>query len=136
MAIDFSSTIDGTHLRGGVGISSAIRDNLIEALMRDSIYVNVHTVAEPNGEIRGQVRETSQLAFDATLDRDELVAGGGVPLVPSDGFGVAILYLNNSFDTLFYDAMYSDLTGPIQAAYFYQGTATTMGSTVKTVCYR
>ncbi|MBI3331867.1 CHRD domain-containing protein [Candidatus Peregrinibacteria bacterium] len=38
-----------------VGLWSDISDNAIDALLNGQIYVNVHTRANPNGEIRGQV---------------------------------------------------------------------------------
>ena len=35
--------------------SSALTDEQVTALFKDSMYVNLHTVANPGGEIRGQL---------------------------------------------------------------------------------
>lgn len=52
----------------------------LEALFRGGLYVNVHTVANPGGEIRGQILPGTGLHLMASLDGNQenpSVAGGG-----------------------------------------------------------
>ncbi|MCO6487168.1 MAG: CHRD domain-containing protein [Phaeodactylibacter sp.] len=48
-----------------------LTDDLIKELLAGNIYVNVHTAANPGGEIRGQVLLSSGTAFTAKLAGDQ-----------------------------------------------------------------
>ncbi|WP_111641668.1 CHRD domain-containing protein [Marinimicrobium alkaliphilum] len=63
----------------------------IYALRTANLYVNVHTDAYPDGEIRGQI-----LPDDTVLILFDLSAGQGVPAVTSDASGLGYLTLNTA----------------------------------------
>ena len=45
----------------------ALTPSLISGLLRDSLYVNFHTTANPNGEIRGQVTSVARIGVVSNL---------------------------------------------------------------------
>jgi hypothetical protein len=67
----FPITFDSTHTASGTwsrsGGSNNLTDNMIDALLRGEIYVNVHTPSHPAGEIRGQLVAASGTDFKAEL---------------------------------------------------------------------
>lgn len=119
---DLSSFISGNRISGSVDPSM-----YLEALKGDSLYLNIHTAANPNGEIRGQLVLEHYLHFDAMLDE----AQETTPVTgTNDGIGEATMKLNYTFDTLWYHAQMNDLSGPITAAHFHKGEAGTSGGVV------
>lgn len=110
------SAITNSHFHtGAVGVSGPVivgteafrTGNVIEgeitptaafltALAAGQIYFNVHTAANPGGEVRGQVLPTVRsLAHDARLTGAQMV-----PAVTTTGHGVAVLRLNTTLDTV------------------------------------
>jgi DNA-binding beta-propeller fold protein YncE len=61
--------------------------DFLEALEAGDVYINIHTMSEPDGEIRGQVR--APITFAATLSGDQ-----EVPPVESSATGEAQLTLS------------------------------------------
>jgi hypothetical protein len=131
VALGLESTIqsDSISMLGGVRVSNW--PDLMVALMSDSIYLNLHTSTAANGEIRGQLRSTKTLRFDAWLNSAAIVAGGGTVAKPSMGYGVSTLWLNNSMDTLRYQVLFTGLTSNAAAAHFHNGEANQSGGVVK-----
>ncbi|MES2380689.1 MAG: CHRD domain-containing protein [Bacteroidota bacterium] len=124
---------DSISLVGGVSIAAADWTPLLASLMADSIYLNLHTAANPGGEIRGQLRSSKNLRFDAWLNSAAITAGGGTLAKPSMGYGVSTLWLNNSMDTLQYHVFFTGLTSPANAAHFHNAEANMSGGVVKEV---
>src|SRR5262249_34674416 len=58
--VDLSSLLDGNTIRGQVTITP---DDL-DALANGNIYINVHTIDHPDGEIRGQLNYIPGITFD------------------------------------------------------------------------
>ncbi|MES2780850.1 MAG: CHRD domain-containing protein [Bacteroidota bacterium] len=131
VALGLESTIqqDSMSMVGGVSVSNWT--DLMVALMSDSLYLNLHTTTVANGEIRGQLRSTKTLRFDAWLNPAAIVAGGGSLGKPSTGYGVSTLWLNNTMDTLRYNVLYTGLTSNAAAAHFHNGEANQSGGVVK-----
>lgn len=69
---------------------------LVEMIRSGDAYVNVHTTANPNGEIRGQLALAS-FDFSASLS-----GGNEVPAVSTEGTGLATFNLNDSQTSLDY----------------------------------
>lgn len=131
LGLDNLISANGTSLNGGVTINGVTWTNLMAALMNDSVYINFHTSAFPNGEIRGQLSTTKTLRFDSYLTSAAITAGGGSLTTPSNGNGVSTLSLNNSMDTLTYQVFFNGLTSNAVAAHFHLGEPNQSGGVVK-----
>lgn len=133
VALGLESTIamDSLSLVGGVAVLPATWTNLMAALMKDSVYLNIHTPANPGGEIRGQLMTTKKLHFDAWLNQAQITAGGGTPSKASMAYGVSTLTLNASFDTLWYNVLFTGLTSNATMAHFHNAEPNASGAVVK-----
>lgn len=103
-------------------ISAAIAKPLIAAMMSDSIYFNVHTAVNPNGEIRGQVFLQSDYHFWSIMS-----GFSEVPIVNTAALGLSSFVLSTSLTRIEYKAVVSGLSGPITAAHLHYGSATVAG---------
>lgn len=86
-----------TYVSGNV-IEGELTPNatVLAALASGQVYINIHTAANPGGEIRGQlVRQVRHLGHDARLDGAQMV-----PAVTTTAKAVAYGRLNATFDTL------------------------------------
>lgn len=84
--------VSGNTLEGELTPNAAV----LAALASGQVYINIHTAANPGGEIRGQlVRQVRHLGHDARLDGAQVV-----PAVTTTAKGVAFGRLNATFDTL------------------------------------
>lgn len=134
-----SGPITGAHLHKGatgvnggveINLTSGVMDNRISmsvdptgilgALDSGNIYINIHTAANPGGEIRGQLKiAKSVLYFDAVLDtmqENTPVMAAGNPT------GVAWFNLSAGLDTLDYDILVEDVTGTPTGVHLHMGT--------------
>ena len=132
--------IDGGVVRGiaddldgntasGVWSSSdqeSLTDELIEALMEGELYLNVHTAANPGGEIRGQVIASGGIGAAVQLDAQQ--SGGDVV---SDGSGTAALTLSHG--GLAFALTATGLTGPISNAHFHEAPPGEDGGVVRSI---
>lgn len=123
VAVSLSTNVNGDEISG---VITAPSQAVIDSLFANSIYFNVHTLANPNGEIRSQlVWEKNYLYFDAKLDGNQ-----EVPPLITGAKGAATIKINASFDTLWYDVSVTNLSGPITGAHFHNGVVLTTGAVV------
>lgn len=139
-----SSPITGVHLHEGpAGVSGGVVKDLdaylngnsisgsfdtitfLSQLINDSIYINVHTVNNPNGEVRGQLTLMPYVYYDGALTGSQQV-----PPVATTAIGEAVLKMNHTFDTLWYDVQTNGLSGAITDAHFHLGSVGTSGGVV------
>ena len=106
----------GPFMNGNVISGSADPTAYLSALLADSIYINVHTVNNPGGEIRGQLRMQPYLHYDAKMDTAQETGA----VTGANGFGVSTLRFNYTLDTAWYDAQVTGLSGAIQASHFHK----------------
>ena len=116
VVVDLGDGIDGNVISGS--FNPADFENLLEQMMAGDIYINVHTAEFPAGEIRGQLMLNKRLVHDAYLDTEQEIPA---PTENAMGNGLAIVALNYTMDTLFYDVQVEGLTGPITGAHFHDG---------------
>ncbi len=141
VADGLSGAIMGAHLHmGAIGMSggvvadltSDIMGNTIVAsvdpttfladLLAGNIYINLHTAANPNGEIRGQLLTDKKIAFDAWIDGAQ-----ETPAVTTNAIGLASVKLNTMMDTLWYDVVLNGLSSTASGAHIHTGAAGVAG---------
>ena len=99
-------------LKGSFDATSTV--GFIDSLMIGSIYVALHTSANPAGELRGQLMKSNTVAFDAMLDVNQQTQ-----TVTGMGMGLSIMELNSTMDTIYYKTLVSGLSGAITAAHIH-----------------
>ncbi|MEP6793977.1 MAG: CHRD domain-containing protein [Saprospiraceae bacterium] len=99
--------------------------DFLDALMNGGLYVNIHTVNNPGGEIRGQLLIPEGLAFDASLDGTQ-----ENPAVNTQGKALAIVTVRPDLSELEYYVVFDSLSGPATAAHFHVGAPGTSGGVV------
>ncbi len=119
---NLTTMVNGNVIMGDVDPSMYLAD-----LKNGDLYINIHTAANPGGEIRGQLMMEPYVQFDAMLDTaQETTPVTGM----ANGMGVASVRVNYTFDTLWYDIQLNNLTGAVQAAHFHKGGAGVSGGVV------
>ena len=110
--------VKGNQISGQVTVTKAI----LAAINGYGIYINVHTAANPNGEMRGQIFYESDLHFVSVM-----TGGGEIPAVSTNALGLGSFILT-SLSKLEYKVMVTGLSGPITAANIHFGNAGKIGS--------
>ena len=120
-AVDLSPLISGNTIVGEVDATTPT--DLIDSLLAGSIYINIHTTANPSGEIRGQLWLDKRLGFDAWLNTaQQTTAPTG-----SSATGAAYFSLNTTLDTLWYEILAESLSGAITGIHLHDGAVGTDG---------
>lgn len=136
-----SGAIDGAHLHSGaMGTNGGVVQDLGAGIMGNTImlsvdptayladlkagniYINIHTAANPGGEIRGQLMLPDALYFDAAINGAQQV-----PAVTTSAMGVASFELSKTFDQLTYKVVLDGLSGAIDGAHLHSGALGTNG---------
>ena len=117
--IAYTLNSSGNVLSGTLDVGGAF----IDSLYRELVYVNVHTAANPGGEIRGQVSYSGQIAFDAFATG----AGETVP-TNSKGKSIAVAWLDPALDTMTYLVLYDSITPT--SGHFHLGAKGTNGAVI------
>ncbi|MBC6698970.1 CHRD domain-containing protein [Hymenobacter puniceus] len=115
VVLDLFSLVNGNVIEGEVTPTPAI----VTAMLAGQIYINVHTAANPGGEIRGQlIRDARYLSHDARLDGAQMV-----PANASTAKAVSFLRLNTTLDSLRIFVAHTGLSGPATNFALYQADA-------------
>lgn len=156
-AQNLSGDVTGAHIhRGALGVAGevvkdlSVEDNshfstvwrksdasqpLTDALLADArngnLYVNLHTVIHPNGELRGQFGSSLPLLDAMFWFNGKLTGDQETPAVNTDASGVVRLKLNATTNEAEVDGYVSGLSGPIRGAHVHQGAAGVAGAVVK-----
>ena len=108
----------GNTLTGTVDVTNAIFDSLVN----NKLYLNIHTLNNPNGEIRGQVfYEGDGIGFDGLLSGAQ-----ETPAVTTTASGTMYALIRPTLDTLDYAVQVTGLTPT--AAHFHGGVAGVSGN--------
>lgn len=96
--------------------SISVNEDDILALLADDYYVNVHTAANPGGEVRGQITGYEEFDFfEAFLDGDQ-----EVPPVNTDATGFGFFNFDDGNAVVYYNVSVSDITD-VTAAHIHTG---------------
>lgn len=87
-----------------------LTDSLIVALLNNKLYINIHTAANPGGEIRGQVVLASGFGANANLNG----ASENPPVVTSATGTSEITFTDYG---LVYSITVNGLSGPVTSAH-------------------
>ena len=93
--------------------------------LRGLYYINVHTAANGGGEIRGQIRLESEIAYSATL-----TGAQEVPAVSTPATGLGSFILSQSQDVLKFRVVIAGLSSALTNAHFHTGAAGVVGPVV------
>ena len=116
-AVAFPLTFSGNVVSGALVTSGAFEDSLNNG----NVYINIHTAANPNGEIRGQVYyQGAGIGFDGIIEGAQ-----EVPAVTTTAKGVMYAIVRATLDTLDYIVQVNGLTPT--AAHFHKGATGTNG---------
>ena len=123
VVVDLTGSIMGNAIVGVADISSFV--GFDDDLAAGNVYVNLHTAANMNGEIRGQLTYDNQVAFDGFLN-----GMAEVPAVTTPATGVAEFSLSSDFTSINYRIQVEGLSGAIMGAHLHEGAAGTNGPVV------
>ena len=93
-------------------------DSIAGALLSGQIFINVRSVKNPNGEIRGQLLPVNGLGFTISLDASQ--TGQSSDTSKATGTGWAVL--DNTGSNLLYNITLAGLTGELSFAHFHYGS--------------
>lgn len=115
---DLSAGISGNRIKIGIPISVAQRSKLLGG----SYYLNIHTAANPNGEIRGQIKlETDKTFFCRLLGANE------VPSVTTTAIGYARFNLSANDSIVEVNIAATNISG-VNGAHIHYGGKTVNGA--------
>jgi hypothetical protein len=93
----FSADMTGTIALSSAGAAGPSPQALVDALDKGLLYVNIHSAANPGGEIRGQILSPGDTLYVATL-----TGAQETPPVTSTGTGHATVILNSTLTSIKY----------------------------------
>lgn len=110
--VNFSAFVDGNMMQTVV---SPVDPALITKMIDQELYLNVHTAANPSGEIRGQIKLETDWGYQAQLSAEQETME-----VMSDATGLASFNLSLDNYKLEARVAIDGLTGPITGAHLHQ----------------
>ena len=96
----------------------------VAAIRAGTTYFNLHTTADPGGEIRGQITAAGDAYFAA------LNGGQEVPPVSTVGSGQGLAVISSDASTVTYLVVYGGLSGGVNAAHIHTGAAGVAGGVI------
>ncbi len=115
--VGFTDNIEGNSIRTTI-TGEALTPELLEAMFNEGLYFNIHTEANPGGEIRGQILLETDKAYTGMLDSAQEVPAGS-----SEATGLATFNLSKQGNEVNYYVVVEGLTGPIQMAHLHEAPA-------------
>ena len=107
-----ATMVPGFFMSSAVAVDSILKIRLLA----NELYFNVHTAANPGGEIRGQIESNVRSTFGF-----DLCSAQEVPPNSSTGIGAGLVSVDRSHTSLHYALLVDGLTGPAAAAHLHKG---------------
>lgn len=117
VVVDLSGDIDGNVISGTIS-GAAVTESLIIEMLEGNVYLNVHTAANPDGEIRAQINRVAREGYSVNLSGEQEVPSISVP---ANGGGIVTISRNR--DNAHVMLVVKDLSGPITAAHIHNAVA-------------
>lgn len=113
--IDLTSGINGNLISSTVtGLNLPL--SLISKILAGECYINLHTAANPNGEIRGQLLLEADKSFQVTLNGLQ-----EVPSVITNAYGTGYFNLSKDASKIKYLIVMQGLSAPLTGAHLHLG---------------
>ena len=113
VVFDMSPDIMGNRITGKI-TGATLTTTLINNFLRGAIYMNLHTAANPNGEIRGQVYRLAREGYTYAMNGAQ-----ETPMVTTSAAGSGIVSIDRDQDNAHYMFVASGLTSG--GAHFHKG---------------
>ncbi|MBK9983767.1 MAG: CHRD domain-containing protein [Saprospiraceae bacterium] len=114
-----------TSIIGNVASGEWDATDFLDALSNGGLYVNIHTVNNPGGEIRGQLLLQEGLTFDVSMDGTQ-----ENPAVNTQGKALGIATVRPDLSEVEYFVVFDSLSGSATGAHFHAGVPGTSGGVV------
>lgn len=114
----------GSRLSGYLTGTDISPEKLVKYL-RGQYYINIHTAAQPAGEIRGQIRLESDIPALTSLTGNQ-----EVPAVTTTATGLGTFTLNQNLEKFKFRVVLAGLSSAITGAHFHTGATGTNGPIV------
>ena len=118
------SMVRGNRVSGYLTGADIAPDRLAKYL-RGLYYINIHTAANPGGEVRGQILLETDAAFVANL-----TGGQENPAVSTPATGLGVFSLSQSQDKLKFRVVFDNLTGALTVTHLHTGAIGANGPVV------
>lgn len=122
--ISLNTSISGNKISGMV-TGSTLTNNILSLLLEGGLYLNIHTTANPGGEIRGQVWPLLREGYTYLLEGTQ-----EVPPVITTAKGSGFASLNREQNELYYEFVYNDLSDSFTSSHFHKALAGTSGGVI------
>lgn len=118
--IDLSEYISGNRLNAQIG-GTIVKDN-IALLIGNQLYIQVNTLSNPDGHMRGQIELEADWNFEADLS-----GLNEVPEVLGVAYGLGSFEMDLEQTQLRFNIICQELSGPITGAKLFSGSADAVG---------
>ena len=119
----FPLTFSGNTARG---VWNNIPDSILAKLFNGQLYVNIHSSANPGGEIRGQFNFADGIGFTASIDGNQ-----ENPPVSTNGSGTGFAIIENNGQQVSYRFTIAGLSSNFSASHLHNAPTGANGSVVK-----
>jgi hypothetical protein len=108
------------------GVWTGYADSILVQMLKQNIYMNVHTSTNPGGEMRGQLIHQGEVLLTANLSGTQ-----EVPPVTTTGQGTGWAILRNDVSSIYYRETFARLSTPFSAGHIHVGASGTNGKVIK-----
>ncbi|MEZ5016404.1 MAG: CHRD domain-containing protein [Flavipsychrobacter sp.] len=125
VVVDMMPYLSGNRLKGTI-TGSTLTQSFIAKMFAGKFYLNLHTAANANGEIRGQIVPEEDKAMTVMLN-----GMNEVPAVTTNARGIGVFMLQKHEGKLSIKVVVDGLSGTITGAHLHKGAAGTNGPVVE-----